>query len=488
MKSYKEILDTVHGYIPIPCDFLDDFVNTLEFQRLQHISQSAICSLFPCANHNRYMHSLGVFHIGQMIVNALGEIQNGIEEERVKKVQEAYLIACLLHDVGHAPFSHSLEDYYLSGANLLDELSKNFAPEFKEGVSNPKLPKPHEYVSAIVVCRDFYEEIEKRKLDLELICRMIIGYPYSQEERSYENCYISLLHGDLVDADRLDYACRDVWASGYSTSSIDLHRLINGLSIDRNESHYYVSFANSVLNEIESLMAIKEFQSHNVFCHRIIAYEQYLLVHAAELMAAHLFDVDEKEGTAKLKEIIHLESISYEGRDLKSSLVTHISLLSDDDLIYLMKQDNDNPYFEELWSRSYSSFALWRTRDEFYSYFAGINKEQDLGKPSQFEKIMTDILTPLGFNDIAIGAVKYSAKYSLSDLNIRVNKEKTIKYNNLKRPIIFDSASEQFYFCYISKSEYEKNKQNDEDQQSFRIRLMTQIANELSTRILALSL
>lgn len=490
MSKAKEILDAVHGYIYVPCEYLDNFINTLEFQRLQHVSQSAVRSLFPCANHNRYMHSLGVFHIGQMIVNALGETQEGIEQERVKSVQKAYLIACLLHDIGHAPYSHTFEDYFLDGDNLKKQLEDTSSEDFKKDNKRDRNVKPHEYASAIVVKQAYSEQIKDMQCDIELICRMIIGNTYSDSAYSYENCYISLLHGDIVDADRLDYACRDVWASGYSTSNIDLHRLIDNLKISKNRTQYVVSFSNSVINEIESLMTIKEFQSHNVFSHRIIAYEQYLLIHAAESMAAHLFGVDEEEGFEKLKDIIHIDALSDRGRDLygkdKTNKICNICLLSDEDLYHMMKADEDNVYFEELLSRKYTRFALWRTRDEFYSYFSRIKPSRLLGDFDGFIEIISQVLKPLGIEDIAIGSVRYSNKSSLGNLYIRLNDERLVKYPDLNRPLTIDEASEQFYYCFINNADFYSHRETElETQCQFRVRIMKKIAEDFQDLVLS---
>lgn len=67
----KNILDTVHGHILIPEEYLEKIIDTAEFQRLRRIEQSPIRSVYPSARHDRFIHSLGVYHIGQMIANQL---------------------------------------------------------------------------------------------------------------------------------------------------------------------------------------------------------------------------------------------------------------------------------------------------------------------------------------------------------------------------------------------------------------------------------
>lgn len=486
MNETKQILDAVHGYISIPIDFADRIVDTLAFQRLQYVSQSAIKSVFPSANHNRYMHSLGVFHIGQMIVKQLNICPNEIDKDRYDKVQQSYLLACLLHDVGHAPFSHTLEDYFANGANLSNALCNFFKQtQFKADLKNPKNPKPHEYASAIVSCREFKKQIENLGGNLELVCRMIIGNEYSDEQYSYENCYISLLHGDIVDADRLDYACRDVWTTGYSTATIDLTRLIGALRIEQNHGKFIVTFDGSVANEIESLMTIKEYQSHNIFSHRIIAYEQFLLVHAAELMASHLYGVNEDQGSVKLKEIIHTKAISPNGKDIVNNL--HISLLSDSDLVAYLKQDTNNSYAKELLSRNYEYFALWKTRDEFYHYCAQL-KNHSLGSLVQFKGIMNNLLGGYGVTDFRIGSVKYTHKSCLDNLLLHLSNGKIVKYSTLNRPRFIDDSTEEFFYCYIAKTELRKNNKQQRDKEIFRKDIMDKISAKLVDNIMKLTI
>ena len=68
MKGYKIFLDTVHGYISVPNDYCEKFVDTANFQRLRRIEQLSSRSLYPCARHDRFVHSIGVFHIGKRLL------------------------------------------------------------------------------------------------------------------------------------------------------------------------------------------------------------------------------------------------------------------------------------------------------------------------------------------------------------------------------------------------------------------------------------
>ena len=113
----KRILDTVHGYIMVDEHFINHIVDSIYFQRLRRIEQTSIRSVYPSARHDRFIHSLGVFHIGSMIVEHFKKEEKsnncwGETETSIKVIYDSYLAACLLHDIGHAPFSHTFEYFF----------------------------------------------------------------------------------------------------------------------------------------------------------------------------------------------------------------------------------------------------------------------------------------------------------------------------------------------------------------------------------------
>lgn len=261
----KRILDTVHGYIMVEDHFIEHIIDTQYFQRLRRVEQTSIRSVYPSARHDRFIHSLGVYHIGSLIVDHLKKEAEankywGETEASMSMIYESYLAACLLHDVGHAPFSHSFEHFFGQKSSLAKRLKELISNEdFNADVDlimKNDAPNYHEFMSAIVACNKFKGGLERMNINTELVARMITGTFYQAKVRLHQvhNCFISLLHGNIIDADRLDYACRDVWASGYSTSSIDLRRLISALHIMRNSKREYVVCFESNLLLVKFLM------------------------------------------------------------------------------------------------------------------------------------------------------------------------------------------------------------------------------------------
>lgn len=288
MKN-KLIRDSIHGYIEIPEIIVNKIIDTPVFQRLRQIEQTSMRALYPSAHHDRFVHSLGVYHLGKMAYAGLiNNIKSQSFYEENKKFWESYGIcfelACLLHDCAHAPMSHSFEYGYIQTSNpedckekkdrLLSSMihgldkneDKNLIEQCNRDVdayfSNPRKIAPHEMVSAILVSEYFGKEgilsekgvicdILNELLDKEIsskqlyeyiifIQRAIVGLPYSDIdsdhgtlylENCFKNCLISLLNGNFFDVDKLDYIIRDTIESGANNISIDIPRILNALTL-----------------------------------------------------------------------------------------------------------------------------------------------------------------------------------------------------------------------------------------------------------------
>lgn len=104
MDEQKLFKDPIYGYIKIPNLLIKNVIDTPVFQRLRRIIQTSYAPLYATALHNRFTHSLGVYHLGRIAINAIIEKATETERDFLKKYQDVFLLACLLHDVGHAPF------------------------------------------------------------------------------------------------------------------------------------------------------------------------------------------------------------------------------------------------------------------------------------------------------------------------------------------------------------------------------------------------
>ena len=102
----RVIRDEIHKDIFVPANHAK-IIDTREFQRLRSIQQLSTCEyVFPAANHNRFSHSLGAYHLAGTLITSLNEVQPDLVSE---DDGELICLAALLHDIGHPPFSHLLE-------------------------------------------------------------------------------------------------------------------------------------------------------------------------------------------------------------------------------------------------------------------------------------------------------------------------------------------------------------------------------------------
>lgn len=380
----KKFLDTVHGYIYVPEQYCNKLIDTINFQRLRRIEQTSSRSLYPCARHDRFIHSIGTYHIGRKIINS---IKNRINIEN--SIENSYLIACLLHDCGHSPFSHTFE-------NLFGDITELFKI-YKECIKSKGLDenidiinididktdvKHHEIISAILCIAIYYENIIELGGNPALVARMImgIGYDladtkYTDVEQSLKNCFISLLHGDVIDADKIDYICRDKWASGYISLSVDVERLISSIILykDKGTGLYNIGYEKSAVNEIKSLIESKNFQHNKIYKHHQVIYEQKLLKDSVKALTDKL---------AIAPNLIFNYKALLEPQRINNDNIIYMP--TDDDIISLLKSNlHDNLSFQEWFSRSYNYVPLWKSISEMQSL---LSIESD----SLFTKLLKD--------------------------------------------------------------------------------------------------
>ncbi len=303
MGSNKTIRDPMYGYIKINHPFTK-LIDTEEFQRLRNIRQTGYQSLYPSALHNRFVHSLGVFHLGvESFQFFIENIKRSMEEEwdsignEVNIIKDTFYAACLLHDVGHSPFSHTGESYYTKGCDFCAEYRKIFKSEtgsttpeendlgnaFLEDLDNSKdsYGKPHEAMSSLIgldLCNRFHIQIDK-----DLFVRAIIGLKYKAHSSKnnfsivFKNSIIGLLNGDLIDVDKLDYVVRDAYVTGYNSLTLDIERLLSGYTIVRSAGGYEVAFKKGALSVIENVIFANDLERRWIQSHPSILYDCWLV-------------------------------------------------------------------------------------------------------------------------------------------------------------------------------------------------------------------
>ena len=455
MKT-KKFLDTVHGYITIPETYCDELIDTAHFQRLRRIEQSSARSLFACARHDRFVHSLGVYHMGQRLLSALFKdcrIKSYIMQ---RKLHNTYGIACLLHDCGHSPFSHTLEKFFgkeILWSAYVEEMKKkglDVPTSWSDGSFSPNDTKEHEIISAYLCLTIFYDKIKKLEGDPVLVGRMIMGLEYNIAEKSLEDCMIALVNGDVIDADRLDYICRDQWALGYLSYSVDVDRLIDGIKIRTNgDGSYQVVYKKNAVSEIQAVIDSKNFQTVNVFHHHQVIYEQELFKQCIRKLVEKMNPANPQDMSSLFDFKTIVASVGGENRDLY--------LLSDDDIVHLMKVHLKNETcFCEWLSRSYEKMPIWKSRAEFIALFKEVGGRNILtySKKDIFEDVIIPVVKRVTDEDYQAESVKIAmSRIKPKQIFIEFDKGTVVDFVDLNIPKQEDVyRDEAFFYIYVPKS------------------------------------
>lgn len=368
MKKFK---DPIYGYIQINEKIVEEIIDTPEFQRLRYIRQTSYLPVYPAALHNRFVHSLGVYFLGCQVLASINssteKIKIDIEENVKRRMGHVFALACLLHDVGHAPFSHSGEKFYGDLNGMLIKAVKDdiFEKEVRENRNLIKPAAPHEIMSAIVGIERF-PHLFKDNEERSLFARCITGYKYSNNDNniklSYYNILISLLNSSTIDVDRLDYLIRDAFVMGYNSISIDYKRLTDSIMIFKDSNgHLSLAYNKSALSVIENVIYAHDSEKKWIQNHPIILYEIFLVQQIIRDVADFY---SEKTGKALFSYESLLPSGNYVSTNSESVAFPPISLLCDDDIIYLAKNYN-NMFCKELFNRNIRRHPIWKSESEF---------------------------------------------------------------------------------------------------------------------------
>jgi len=338
--------------------------------------------LYPSAHHDRFSHSLGVYHLGSIAFRHLKHNSRSdfseINGDDWNRYEITFQIACLLHDCAHAPFSHIFEHYYKRHNgdpeyldNTIREASNS--AEFNSDYARMLPPAPHEVASAVILLRHFRKKIESLGGDPLLAARMITGcqhFPVSNDQHRLENCLILLLNGKAIDVDKLDYIIRDTWASGVNNASIDVHRLLTALRLAWHENRLVLAFNKSALSVVKNVVDGRNFLYQWIYSHHTVVYNKYILDAAVNKLARIL---SKNSATEFLDGFFSLDALQ-QSIDVNG---TTAYLPSDGDLIYLLKRYKDQIEDAREWlSRKYDRVPLWKSYPEYKLIFEGIGAEE----------------------------------------------------------------------------------------------------------------
>ena len=230
----KIINDPVFGFINIPKGLLYDIVRHPLLQRLTRIKQVGLSSVvYPGAQHTRFQHSLGAFYLMSEAITQLASKGNFIFDSEAEAVQAAIL----LHDIGHGPFSHVLEDTIVKGI-------------------------PHEEISLMLM----------ERMNKEVDGQLSLAIQIFKDE--YPKRFLHQLVSGQLDMDRLDYLRRDSFYTGVTEGNIGSARIIKMLDVADDR----LVVESKGIYSIENFLMARRLMYWQVYLHKTsVAYEKMLI-------------------------------------------------------------------------------------------------------------------------------------------------------------------------------------------------------------------
>lgn len=292
MNKKKIVNDPVYGFLTIPGDLVFDLIQHPYFQRLRRIRQLGLSEyVYPGALHTRFHHALGALNLLQKALDVLKQKGVKISDEE----SEAVSVAILLHDIGHGPFSHSLEHTLVNGVHH-EELSLMFMQRLNS-MFNGKL------TLAI--------EIFKNK---------------------YPRKFLNQLISSQLDMDRLDYLSRDSFFTGVSEGIVGADRIINMLFVVDDE----LVVEEKGIYSVEKFIIARRLMYWQVYLHKTVLAAEVLLLSVLKRAKELTISGTDLFGSPALKHFLN-NDLNIRDFEVNNVNLEHFSKLDDYDVMGAIK-------------------------------------------------------------------------------------------------------------------------------------------------------
>jgi HD superfamily phosphohydrolase len=325
LKSFKNkiVNDPVWGFIELDSDLHLDLIEHPWFQRLRRIKQLGLSSLvYPGANHTRFEHAIGTMHLVRSALDVLKKKENKITDQE----QEGVIAALLLHDIGHGPFSHALEQSIVQGIS-------------------------HEELSHIYM----------DKLNTDMNGRLSLAIDIFMNR--YHKRYLHQLVSSQLDMDRLDFLKRDSFYSGVSEGVVSSERIIKMLNV---KNDHLVVEAKGIYS-VEKFLIARRLMYWQVYLHKTVISAEHMMVKLLQ-RASDLTSAGEKvPSTYHLALFLggEIKAGDFFSEDLtvRNRALQHFALLDDADILCSVKGwiDHSDPILSNL-SRALINRELFKIK------------------------------------------------------------------------------------------------------------------------------
>jgi hypothetical protein len=282
----KTIRDPIHGDIKLDGLFLD-LIEAPEIQRLYNIKQLGFAHLvFPGAHHTRLEHSLGTYHMASQAAEKL----NLDKDEK-----EIIACAAILHDIGHGPFSHTLESILRDTLNV-DHVDLTVKLIFGEHTIFDN--KEKEFIGFLSV----FDILNKYSIDQKEIIDIIRG-------KTHKKPYLSQLLNSSIDVDQLDYLIRDAYYTGVAYGMIDIERFLQTLIINNKK----LAVRKKGVGVVENILMARTLMYSSVYFHKTVRIAELMLSKAIEMIDdKEPFEFFKMTDAELINDLKKMESFQYE--------------------------------------------------------------------------------------------------------------------------------------------------------------------------------
>jgi uncharacterized protein len=293
INKRKIINDPVHGFIIIPTPIIFDLLEHPYVQRLRRIKQLGLTSLvYPGATHTRFQHALGAVHLMGLAIENIRQKGTEITEEEA----EAVTVAILLHDIGHGPFSHALEESMIANVS-------------------------HEELSLLLM----------NNLNREFDGKLTMALSIFQNQ--YAKKFLHQLVSGQLDMDRMDYLMRDSFYAGVVEGTIGTERIIKMLNVSDDQ---LVVEAKGIYS-IEKFLIARRLMYWQVYFHKTVISAENLLVKLLQ-RAGEVAETDPSlAATPSLEYFLRNKITRGKMKDHPEETLKYFANLDDDDIMVSAK-------------------------------------------------------------------------------------------------------------------------------------------------------
>lgn len=261
--NFHVIKDPVHGtmqFTNVENNWIKPFIDSPNFQRLRHIKQLGMGDfIFPGAVHTRFNHCIGCCYIASQIARKIGLA----EEER-----QLVMIACLLHDIGHGPFSHAFEDVFHDRLIRHEMWTPFFLADYRKS--------------------DFFKHYVQRNPRHPVTEEKL----FMIEEMIMHKSRVKRLLADIVssqlDADRLDYLLRDSHFCGVTYGTYDLRWMLNSMVIVDSKQGERLGITHKGIGVVEHYLMARRLMTRNIYHNQKKLALEFLLIRLLSSLAENL--------------------------------------------------------------------------------------------------------------------------------------------------------------------------------------------------------